>query len=149
VRRVALARHICNFDRALRITQFPQSTIKESYIRAKISSEKVPCMTFRPVGPERWPSGKTGETIGLGPPYSYRQSLAGRARPEYAVMSQKQLLALPVADWAERDAHIYVWAPNNCLPEALELMEACGFSFTTVLTWIKPPRDPTVSVWRL
>jgi len=77
-------------------------------------------------------------TIVLDPPYSYRQSLAGRARPDYAVMSQKQLLALPVADWAEREAHIYVWAPNNCLPEALELMAAWGFSFTTMLTWIKP-----------
>jgi N6-adenosine-specific RNA methylase IME4 len=77
-------------------------------------------------------------TIVLDPPYSYRQSLAGRARPDYAVMSQKQLLALPVADWAESEAHIYVWAPNNCLPEALELMVAWGFSFTTVLTWIKP-----------
>jgi hypothetical protein len=48
-------------------------------------------------------------TIVLDPPYSYRQSLAGRARPDYAVMSQKQLLALPVAEWAEREAHIYVW----------------------------------------
>jgi hypothetical protein len=58
-------------------------------------------------------------TIVLDPPYSYRQSLAGRARPDYAVMSQKQLLALPVAGWADKEAHIYVWAPNNCLPEAL------------------------------
>jgi N6-adenosine-specific RNA methylase IME4 len=53
-------------------------------------------------------------------------------------MSQKQLLALPVAGWADKEAHIYVWAPNNCLPEALDLMAAWGFTFTTLLTWIKP-----------
>jgi N6-adenosine-specific RNA methylase IME4 len=77
-------------------------------------------------------------TIVVDPPYSYRQSLAGRARPDYAVMSQKQLLALPVVDWADGESHIYLWAPNNCLPEALELMSVWGFSFTTLLTWIKP-----------
>jgi hypothetical protein len=25
--------------------------------------ENVPCMTFQPVDPEKWPSGKTGETL--------------------------------------------------------------------------------------
>jgi hypothetical protein len=42
------------------------SAILILYIRGKTSSEKVPCMTFQPLSPERWPSGKTGETIGLG-----------------------------------------------------------------------------------
>jgi hypothetical protein len=36
------------------------------YTRKDLVREKVPCMIFLPVGPERWPSGKTGETIGLG-----------------------------------------------------------------------------------
>jgi N6-adenosine-specific RNA methylase IME4 len=70
-------------------------------------------------------------TIVLDPPYSYRQSLAGRARPDYAVMSQKQLLALPVADWAERAAHIYVWTPNNCLPESARTHESIFVSVKT------------------
>jgi N6-adenosine-specific RNA methylase IME4 len=61
-----------------------------------------------------------------------------RSRPSYATMSQEELLALPVASWADERAHLYLWSTNLNLPDALELMEAWGFRFVTLLTWIKP-----------
>ena len=53
-------------------------------------------------------------------------------------MSQEELLALPVASWADERAHLYLWSTNFDLPDALELMEAWGFKFVTLVTWIKP-----------
>lgn len=65
-------------------------------------------------------------------------SLAGRGMPEYAVMSQDELLELAVAEWAEENAHLYLWTTNNFLGKAYELMAAWGFQYKTLLTWVKP-----------
>ena len=61
-----------------------------------------------------------------------------RARPEYATMTQNELLDLPVQKLADNDAHLYLWSNNRTIPEAVELMAAWGFTFVTLLTWIKP-----------
>lgn len=53
-------------------------------------------------------------------------------------MSQKELLALPVASWAEDRAHLYLWTTNTNLRDAFDLMEAWGFAYVTTLTWVKP-----------
>ncbi len=53
-------------------------------------------------------------------------------------MSQKELLELPVQKWADKDAHIYLWSNNRTIPEAIELIATWGFTFVTLLTWIKP-----------
>ena len=75
-------------------------------------------------------------TLCIDPLWAY---VAGeRSRPTYATMSQKELLALPVASWADERAHLYLWSTNANLPDAFELMEAWGFKFVTLLTWVKP-----------
>ena len=53
-------------------------------------------------------------------------------------MSQDELLAMPVADWAEDNCHLYLWATNNFITRAGELMAHWGFQHKTVLTWVKP-----------
>jgi N6-adenosine-specific RNA methylase IME4 len=53
-------------------------------------------------------------------------------------MSLKELLALPVASWADEQAHVYLWSTNLNLPDAFELLEAWEFRFVSLLTWIKP-----------
>jgi N6-adenosine-specific RNA methylase IME4 len=78
-------------------------------------------------------------TIVIDPPWDHEGlSLAGRGRPEYAVMSQEELLALPVANWSDEDCHLYLWVTNNFLPRAFPLIASWGFSYKTCLTWVKP-----------
>jgi N6-adenosine-specific RNA methylase IME4 len=78
-------------------------------------------------------------TLVIDPPWDYGAlSIAGRAAPDYAVMSQEELLVLAVANWAEDAAHLYLWATNNFLLRAGALIEPWGFSYKTVLTWVKP-----------
>lgn len=78
-------------------------------------------------------------TIVIDPPWDHEGlSLAGRGAPEYAVMSHEELLALPVAEWAEDNCHLYLWTTNNFILRAGELARAWGFEFKTMLTWVKP-----------
>lgn len=78
-------------------------------------------------------------TIVIDPPWDHEGfSLAGRGAPTYAVMSQEELLALPVGDWTDEQCHLYLWTTNNFLLRAGELVTAWGFEFKTVLTWVKP-----------
>jgi len=76
-------------------------------------------------------------TIVIDPPWDY-PGVPERARPAYATMSQKELLALPVASWVDSPAHLYLWSTNADLPDAFQLMEVWGFKYKTMLTWVKP-----------
>jgi hypothetical protein len=51
-------------------------------------------------------------------------SLAGRAKPGYAMQSLKQLHALDVMQWAESECHLYLWTTNNFMNEACKLGRA-------------------------
>ena len=35
------------------------------------------------------------------------------------------------------DAHLYLWATNNYLPDAFDLIRALGFEYKTLITWAK------------
>lgn len=62
----------------------------------------------------------------------------------YPVMSMVDLKALPVADHASPNAHLYLWTTNAFMSEAHELARAWGFHPKTILTWVKTHRnDPT------
>jgi N6-adenosine-specific RNA methylase IME4 len=68
-------------------------------------------------------------------------SIAGRAKPGYAMQTHEQLLALDVRQWADGEAgtHLYVWTTNNFMARACELVAHWGFQHRVVITWIKPP----------
>lgn len=97
------------------------------------------------------------KAIVVDPPWSYTQhwqrkeqwrSLSGRmfkrrglgrgASTQYETMTLEQIAALPVGDWADDDAHIYVWTTNAFLKDAFPLLEGWGFKYKTMLTWAKP-----------
>lgn len=79
------------------------------------------------------------KTILLDPPWDYGAlSLAGRGHPEYATMSLDALHKLDIGKYAEANCHLYLWATNNFLHEALKLGAGWGFAYKTVITWIKP-----------
>jgi hypothetical protein len=77
------------------------------------------------------------KTLCIDPPWTYSVHLE-KSQPTYSTMSQKELLALPVNSRADEQAHLYLWSTNTNLPDAFELMEAWGFKFVTMLTWVKP-----------
>jgi N6-adenosine-specific RNA methylase IME4 len=56
---------------------------------------------------------------------------------KYECLTHDQLLALPVGLIAADDALLWLWATNKMLPKAFELVEAWGFDYKTMLTWIK------------
>jgi N6-adenosine-specific RNA methylase IME4 len=77
------------------------------------------------------------KTLAVDPPWRYGQNIGDR-QPPYATMTQEELLALPVAAWAEDNCHLYLWTTNAFIPAAVELMARWGFELKTVITWIKP-----------
>jgi N6-adenosine-specific RNA methylase IME4 len=67
----------------------------------------------------------------------------------YSTMSFEQLAALPVAELASPEGcHLFMWTSGPFLPQALALIQAWRFKFSTrAFTWIKTkrswdPRDP-------
>jgi N6-adenosine-specific RNA methylase IME4 len=80
-------------------------------------------------------------TIVLDPAWEYEQSIAGRAKPAYALQTHEVLLGLDVRAWADPIAgcHLYVWVTNAFMARACELVAHWGFQHRVVLTWIKPP----------
>lgn len=53
-------------------------------------------------------------------------------------MTIEQIKALPVADLAEPDAHLWLWTTNQFLCAGFEVMEAWGFKYLAPITWVKP-----------
>lgn len=53
-------------------------------------------------------------------------------------MSVTDIMALPVADLATADAHLYLWAVNPLMDRAIAVVNAWDFILDTVLTWCKP-----------
>lgn len=53
-------------------------------------------------------------------------------------MSARDICALPVASLAADNAHLWLWSTNASRPAAFEVMESWGFTYRSILTWIKP-----------
>lgn len=88
-------------------------------------------------------------TIVADPPWHYKGSLprwkgaaesGPRSEVPYSTMSIPEICALPVAELAEADAHLYLWTTNTHLEHAWSILKAWGFRYSTLLTWCKPPR---------
>src|SRR5215471_13428054 len=59
----------------------------------------------------------------------------------YRTMSFEQLAALPVGALGAQDAHLLIWSSGPFIPQALRLIEAWGFRFSTrAFTWLKTKR---------
>ena len=75
------------------------------------------------------------KTIYADPPW--KETGGGKIRrgadAHYPLMSTKEIMALPVADLADENCHLYLWTTNNFLPDALKVMEAWGFHYKTMI----------------
>jgi len=82
------------------------------------------------------------QVIYADPPWDYQQCrLSGSAKKHYPTMRIEELCALPVADIADRDCALFLWATFPQLSEALRLIKAWGFVYKTVaFVWLKQNR---------
>ena len=59
----------------------------------------------------------------------------------YRTMPLEEIKALPVAHLAAPDSVLALWATVPMLPEALEVVDAWGYRYLTLLTWAKRSRS--------
>lgn len=101
---------------------------------AKVAADEQRVLSLRPV-PGKY------RTLVIDPAWEYDWlSLAGRAKPGYAMQTLDQLRALDLKQWADPiGCHLYCWVTNNFMAEACKLVAHWGFQHRVVITWIKPP----------
>ena len=90
--------------------------------------------------------GRKFSTILADPPWRF-ENRTGKMAPEhrrlarYETMTLADICGLPVQGVAADTAHLYMWTPNALLPEALQVMQAWGFSYKSNLIWHKIRKD--------
>ena len=78
-------------------------------------------------------------TLVVDPPWPYRdRSVNGAAEKQYVTTPMDEIASIPVGDWADAEAHLYIWTTNAFMVEAHDLAKAWGFEQKTILTWVKP-----------
>lgn len=103
-------------------------TVRIKQAAAQIAAEPPPL----PQGPFR--------VIVADPPWQYekhRLDPSQRGATPYPTMTLDAIKALPVADMAANDAILWLWATNAFLPDAFSVATAWGFTYRTLLTWVK------------
>lgn len=80
------------------------------------------------------------------PPWQFANR-TGKVAPEhkrltrYDTMTIDEIKRMPVSDFADEQAHLYLWVPNALLPDGLEVMKSWGFTYKTNLIWEKVRKD--------
>jgi N6-adenosine-specific RNA methylase IME4 len=85
-------------------------------------------------------------TIVADPPWRYETTRGltrtmGPSSPEaernYSTMTPEEVAAIPVLDWVEKEAHLYLWVTNSFIFHAPAILGEWGFRYVTLLTWRK------------
>ena len=85
-------------------------------------------------------------TILADPPWQFTNR-TGKVAPEhwrlrrYPTMTMEEVQALPIAQHAAKQSHLYLWVPNAFLREGLLVLDQWGFSYKTALIWYKVRKD--------
>lgn len=85
-------------------------------------------------------------TVLADPPWRFANR-TGKVAPEhrrldrYSTMTLEAIKALPVADVAAKNSHLYLWVPNALLPEGMAVLEAWGFRYVSNIVWAKRRKD--------
>ncbi|MEA2896280.1 MAG: hypothetical protein QOJ84_1895 [Bradyrhizobium sp.] len=85
-------------------------------------------------------------TVLADPPWQFANR-TGKIAPEhrrlsrYGTMTLEEIAQLPVSDFVEPTAHLYLWCPNALLPEGLAVMKAWGFNYKSNIVWHKVRKD--------
>ncbi len=90
-----------------------------------------------------FPTDKKYSIIACDPPWAYDDKLTGgkvwgSVENHYSAMEHEDMLKLPVKEIAEKDCIMFMWITWPKLKEALEVMEAWGFTYrTAAFVWVK------------
>src|SRR5437667_4394475 len=85
-------------------------------------------------------------TILADPPWQL-QNRTGKVAPEhrrllrYPTMELREIIDLPVGNFAAARSHLYLWVPNALLMEGLKVMKAWGFTYKSNIVWFKVRKD--------
>jgi len=85
-------------------------------------------------------------TILADPPWRFINR-TGKIAPEhrrlsrYDTMTVAEIAALPVAEIAAPQSHLYLWVPNALLADGLAVMASWGFTYKSNLVWHKVRKD--------
>jgi len=74
------------------------------------------------------------------PPWSYGNTQPDyhpEQRDHYPVMSLTDICALPVVEWVEDDAVLFLWVTSPILEEAFRVVKAWGFTYKSSFVWDK------------
>ena len=91
-------------------------------------------------------AGQKFYTILADPPWQF-ENRTGKMAPEhkrlarYPTMVLQDVCELPVQDFAQDTAHLYLWVPNALLPEGLKVMQSWGFKYKSNIIWSKIRKD--------
>lgn len=88
-------------------------------------------------------------TLYLDPPWSYgNQATRSATDNHYSTMTLEEIAALPVAELAAPESHIYLWTTNAFLHDSFHLLEHWGFEYKSLLVWDKE-KYGIGNYWRL
>ncbi|WP_315766870.1 MULTISPECIES: MT-A70 family methyltransferase [unclassified Bradyrhizobium] len=85
-------------------------------------------------------------TVLADPPWQFVNK-TGKVAPEhrrlsrYGTMKLSEIAALPVGEFIQDTAHLYLWCPNALLPDGLAVMRAWGFTYKSNIVWHKVRKD--------
>lgn len=85
------------------------------------------------------PTGKF-RVIYADPPWSYGNTQPDyhtEQRDHYPVMPLSDICALPVREWAEDDAVLFIWVTSPILEESFQVIRAWGFKYKASFVWDK------------
>jgi len=64
-----------------------------------------------------------------------------RSRPlAYPTMTLAEIMDMPIAGVADKDAHLYLWTINHYVEQSYAVARAWGFEPSTLLVWAKRPK---------
>lgn len=85
-------------------------------------------------------------TILADPPWQF-QNRTGKMAPEhkrlsrYPTLTLKEICDIPVKDYTQDRAHLYLWVPNALVGEGLKVLESWGFKYKSNIIWYKIRKD--------
>ncbi len=115
-----------------------QRAVENGWSKSELRAEIAAAKRTDTSDPPPIPTG-TFRVIEADPPWAVPSGPKGPGE-QYELMQTAAIcdLAESVSSLAAEDCHLYLWATNTMLPDAVQVMEAWGFQHRTVLTWVKP-----------
>ncbi len=75
-------------------------------------------------------------TVVADPPWQFRRQPRS-VSPGYKLLTLDEIKRIPLKDISKENSHLYLWIPNAFIKEGVEVMQAWGFEYKTVITWAK------------